>query len=97
VYLAPATVAGEIDRVWKEMLAENLDAFNPQGSVAWIVTRADRDRYDTDWKVELEPIVTGDDAEARIETILRTAVNLDERCRVSTLEEAKAAWVNRRR
>ena len=99
VFLAPATVGTEIVATWEAALnEENVNIFDSMASTAWTVTRTKEGRnthYNTDFAVELVPIITGDNVEARITTILKSAANLDSRFRLPTREEQEAAWRNR--
>jgi hypothetical protein len=98
VFLAPATVAGEIVDAWKGMLDENINIFDPLASTAFTVTRSNQGedtRYEVDCDVNSTPIVSGEDAEGRIAKILKSAANLDHRFRLSTWEEQEAVWRNR--
>lgn len=83
VYLAVASVGEEIARTWEAALDEsNVNIFEPMASFACTVTpskREGRAHYEVSIAQTSEPIVTGDRAEERIERILQSAANLDER------------------
>jgi hypothetical protein len=83
VYLAVASVGEEIARIWEAALDEsNVNIFDPMASFPWTVLRSKRDgraNYQVSIAQTSEPIVTGDKAEERIERILKSAANLDER------------------
>jgi hypothetical protein len=98
VFLAPATVAGEIIPAWEGMLADNINIFNPTASTAFTVTRSKKGgdtRYEVECDVNSAPIVSGENAEERIAEILKSAANLDNRFRLSTRQEQEAAWRDR--
>jgi hypothetical protein len=83
VYLATALVGEEIARTWERRLDESkVDIFDPMASFVWTVTRskqAGRAHYQVSLDNNPVPIVTGNNAKERIERILKSAANLDER------------------
>jgi hypothetical protein len=99
VFLAPTQVGEEIYRTFETALIEkNSNIFDPMASTAWTVTRlkvGGKTQYSVVADPEPQLIVTGDGAKERIERILRSAANLDDRFRLPTLQEQKEAWANR--
>jgi hypothetical protein len=86
VFLAVASVAEEIMRTWEAELDESsVNIFDPMASWSWTVLRSKQEgraHYQVSLDKNAMPIVTGDNAEERIERILKSAANLDDRFRL---------------
>jgi hypothetical protein len=100
VYLAPATVGTEIINAFEGMIKETppVNIFDPLASVAWTVSRSKvngETHYIVDCDENSAPIITGENVEERIQKILKSATNLDDRFKVSTRAEAETAWALR--
>src|SRR6202035_4584397 len=96
--VAPATVAAEISRVLMEGVEAGIEFLDPKASVAWSVIRSKQDRetrFTTKWADEQEPIVNGDDADARIERIIQSGVKLDHKFKLPGPGDARVAWASR--
>jgi hypothetical protein len=99
ILLAPTAVGREIIETFEAVLnEEGINIFDPMKSTLWMVTRskeAGRTQHKTDFEVEPQPIITGDNVEERIARILRAAANLNDRFRLPTLREQQEAWAKR--
>jgi hypothetical protein len=99
VFLVPTAVGKEIIETFERCLnEEDINIFDPMKSTLWTVTRFKQEgitQHKTDFEVEPQPIITGDNVEERISRILRAAANLDLYYKRFTLQEQKDAWANR--
>lgn len=96
IFEAPKSVAGPIVQVFETVLEEeNINIFDPLAATAFTVTKEGENLL-TRYKVLTAPrptaILTGEDRDARIERVIQSGFNLDERYKIPTRAELVTAW-----